>query len=425
MRTRTRSALLLTFSLALPLIAIELAVRFAHPFGVEFDYATLRDELSQRDDSSDPNAIVSPAKQKGFLTRFGIHPYVGFALREQSEDKSKYGFWGGEKLFSPSDDRVVVVLTGGSVAKWVYIDRGDELRAALERLPIFEGKRVELVSTALGGYKQPQQLFSLIYFLALGGHFDVWVNLDGFNEVTLTGQENWKSGTAIAFPRSWPEFAGTALDPDLLELGIEVGVERAYRETLRARVLRFQGPQSALGLMVWKLRDRRYENRIFELQQQAEQQAQRRVSPDYLLGPKPEHANRDELLLDAVRLWSESSLQMHYVCAANGIRYVHLLQPNQYVPDSKSLSDEELRTAYVQGEYSTKTFVQEGYPLLVNAGKLLAEQGVQFSDLTHLFAQEPETVYRDKCCHMNEYGSDILARAIADAVGEAYMANAD
>ena len=56
-----------------------------------------------------------------------------------------------------------------------------ESRAALERLPAFEGKRVEIVCTALGGYKQPQQLFSLMYFLALGGHFDVWVNLDGFN----------------------------------------------------------------------------------------------------------------------------------------------------------------------------------------------------------------------------------------------------
>ena len=36
------------------------------------------------------------------------------------------------------------------------------------------------------GYKQPQQLLILSYFLSIGQSFDVVVNIDGFNEVAMS-----------------------------------------------------------------------------------------------------------------------------------------------------------------------------------------------------------------------------------------------
>jgi len=37
------------------------------------------------------------------------------------------------------------------------------------------------------GYKQPQQLLVLSYFLSIGQPFDMVMNIDGFNEVALGG----------------------------------------------------------------------------------------------------------------------------------------------------------------------------------------------------------------------------------------------
>lgn len=50
-----------------------------------------------------------------------------------------------------------------------------------------------------GGWKQPQQLLALNYFLSLGQRFDVIVNLDGFNEIAL-GYHNHLSGIDYSLP---------------------------------------------------------------------------------------------------------------------------------------------------------------------------------------------------------------------------------
>jgi hypothetical protein len=58
------------------------------------------------------------------------------------------------------------------------------------------------VKAAIGGYKQPQQLMALNYFTALGGEFDVLVNVDGFNEVALPPLENIPQTNPFC-PRQW------------------------------------------------------------------------------------------------------------------------------------------------------------------------------------------------------------------------------
>jgi hypothetical protein len=47
-----------------------------------------------------------------------------------------------------------------------------------------------VVKATIGGYKQPQQLMALNWFMALGGEFDIVINLDGFNDVALPALEN-------------------------------------------------------------------------------------------------------------------------------------------------------------------------------------------------------------------------------------------
>ena len=53
--------------------------------------------------------------------------------------------------------------------------------------------------------------------------------------------------------------------------------------------------------------------------------------------------------------------------------------------------------------------VARGYPPLQKIGRDLPSQGINYFDLTGIFADHPETLYRDTCCHLNERGNELLA----------------
>ena len=56
--------------------------------------------------------------------------------------------------------------------------------------------------------------------------------------------------------------------------------------------------------------------------------------------------------------------------------------------------------------------VELGYPYLRRRGRELSSRGVQFFDLTEIFEENEEPLYADHCCHFNERGIQIFARAI-------------
>jgi len=89
------------------------------------------------------------------------------------------------------------------------------------------------------------------------------------------------------------------------------------------------------------------------------------------------------------------------------------LQPNQYLKDSKPLSEQERRLAIdplrVEGTHEMMT-------LLKAAGQDLHYSGVPGADLTGIFASTNETVYKDVCCHLNALGNQIMADAIVSNV---------
>jgi hypothetical protein len=60
--------------------------------------------------------------------------------------------------------------------------------------------------------------------------------------------------------------------------------------------------------------------------------------------------------------------------------------------------------------------VVKGYPKLIAAGQRLRESGVEFRDLTQLFANEEEPMYRDTCCHLSQPGVEAITRAITRVI---------
>ena len=117
-------------------------------------------------------------------------------------------------------------------------------------------------------------------------------------------------------------------------------------------------------------------------------------------------------------IWFNSSKIMASVARSAGAVYLHVLQPNQYVDESKRLSPEELAGAYKPLSFFGRA-VRAGYPYFQDRGSELRREGIAFHDLTMLFRDDPETIYIDACCHYNRRGNQRLGEAVGRLIHEA------
>jgi hypothetical protein len=354
-----------------------------------------------------------------------LHPFVGFVRRPAkfADGLSEFGVtdfgYIDDKLplRTRGSDRIIVAIVGGSVAEQFATSVADRFERELQnRSKFFAGKKVEFIRIALSGYKQPQQLMTIAYLLTLGGQFDVVVNIDGYNEVVLPKLENAPAGVFPSYPRVWQARVVETTDSTVLRMLGRISYLHArsqyWSDVFGSRPARF----SPMLNLIWLGLDKFIQdslNREFVAYNN-----QRSQDRDYgFTGPMREFADDAEYYEHCASVWRIASWQLHQLCAANGIRYFHFLQPNQYVPGSKPIFDpEEKMRAYKLG-HSGREPVERGYPLLVREGAELAAQGVHFHDLTGLFRDHPEWIYADFCCHYNQHGNELLADRIAELIG--------
>jgi hypothetical protein len=354
-----------------------------------------------------------------------IHPYLGFVYDPAADNPtlqaqhglpiSRFGFLDEhDPVVARRRDRFVIGLFGGSFASWVAQHARNVLVERIARDPRLAGREVVLVNTALGGYKQPQQLLALTYLLSLGGGFDVVVNLDGFNEVVLPVLEHLPKGVFLAYPRNWYLRTADLRTGATLRL---VGTAELLRQRRSGWSHAFSLPllrSSFAAHLLWRLGDRALTRRIGRVEQEVVELAadeHRFVSS----GPFEPFPDREAAIAREAALWRDSSLQMDRLARGNGTRYLHFLQPNQYLEGTKPLSDEE-RARFVDPRSPYATPAREGYLRLQAAGGELQKSGVEFHDLTREFADVQETLYADDCCHVNALGCALVATAIADAI---------
>ncbi len=98
--------------------------------------------------------------------------------------------------------------------------------------------------------------------------------------------------------------------------------------------------------------------------------------------------------------------------------------PNQYYRTGRRFTDWERDSAFGGADSGYRKPAEEGFEALRDAGRTLAAAGVAFHDLTPIFDDEPQTVYNDRCCHLNAYGYAQLAGAITDAIAAGNSAKA-
>jgi hypothetical protein len=278
----------------------------------------------------------------------------------------------------------------------------------IARSPSAAGRPVRVFCLVVRGWHQPQQAMALAYFVSLGASLDLVINIDGFNE---TGVAIGQAGAySVLYPRDWPALTNGLPTPTRRETGGEIVALEAARRVWARTSASAPLSWSATIATIWRAGDdtlrRARDLRLAALEKLDSETADFRLGYG---GPVGEAEAVDRV----ADLWAEASTMMAAVQQGRGRQYVHVLQPNQYVPGSKHLSDNERRVAYDQRQ-PFAGWVTAGYAALAERFDLLRARGVDFFDATMIFAAVSEDVYVDTCCHFNRRGNEILLTELLD-----------
>ena len=380
--------------LLLTLLALEGMARLAYyaAYGQEYGGGlnTLSELTSPPQDFARKDATPSQIR----------HPFYGFS------HNPAYAALNAMPPPRRRQDTVVVGLLGGSVAQDVqpFLQRALNHWFAANQSP----RRTTVLKLAAGAAKQPQQTMIVANTLLLGGEFDLIVNLDGLNELGGSAGQNPQAGVFPFFPLYWHQRVSLT-GAEILQAG-GIGVLR--REQARRTAAGETSPlrRSALFGLINRWRQERIAAAIIRRNQQLAAMTAA-YSPERH-GSRNWRQREAELLPAAARVWYRGSLMLSRLAEVAGADYYHFLQPNQYVPDAKPLSPKEREVAW-SPDAPEKPLVEQGYPLLREFNRDLQRQGINYFDLTGIFADHPETLYIDACCHLNARGNERLAAAMA------------
>ncbi len=334
-----------------------------------------------------------------------LHPYLGFIGDSQEQIIP---------ITKKSSDKIIIGILGGSFAQQLSTNSQSKLISSLQASPNFQNKKIELITLANPAWKQPQQSQALNYYLNLGYEFDYIINLDGFNEVSISYNQNFPNNIRLDYPAHWVYYSHSNNLPQTMHITQKISDYTQNITNLTETANRFPFKNSILTLSFISFVNNFNTNKINQLNNQLLSLSSRENSTS-----TTHYTSEDDFFREASDLWAQSSFIMNKVSLGNNIKYFHFLQPNQYVPNSKPLSDEEKTLAY-----STDTSVgylhsvTKGYPLLIEKGKELVKQNLNFVDLTNIFFDSNQTYYTDPCCHLNQAGYERVAEKIAQTIIE-------
>jgi len=321
------------------------------------------------------------------------HPYFGklelYAQRYASRLSTEPMFHRVDRL--GGSDEIIVLLLGGSVAEQMSSYRGAKGHGlfATRLNERFGTDRFTVYNAGMGGGKQPQQYFKLVYLDLLGFKPDIVINYDGFNELALPLSENVDLRNPAIFPRSYSahlEASSSAIracadsNNRLLELNSRIPfidlLSVVYSERCRSRILWPHQPSWWVGELA--------------------------------------REDRSDLAARSLEIWRESSNRLYEFTKMRGIDYLHVMQPNQYLPGGKMLSEEEKKEFTNRPQYGEP--VRLHYVSFSRAGI----KATNFRDQRYLFKDHSETLYNDNCCHFNRQGIEYIADDIINAFHDVF-----
>ena len=367
-----------------------------------------------------------------------LHPLFAYVLKqdafthpESGLKVNNYGFFSAYDypFVKTKENQYVIGVFGGSVANdFAYNSFIDSLQGKgfvgylKERIPALKDKEIIVLNFAGGGYKQPQQLLILNYFLAVGQEFDMVINIDGFNEVALSNLNN-QGQIDVNMPsiQHVQPLAGLA-NSDMSVMRSMVNISDLKNQLLKGiKNLEKCSLATCYSWNYFKVQNifKQYQQEVVKYDRQIADNSKELGTNDTLVffTKMPEVLADDVAFEQMASTWYESSLAMHQITTDKNIEYFHVIQPNQYYKTNRVFSQDEKNIAIIP-DHPYSTGVVKGYPLLLGKAEDLKKQGVNVFSALEVLDDEPGLVYRDACCHYNEKGQAILFDAVAGAIAE-------
>ena len=327
-----------------------------------------------------------------------LHPFHGTSAAGPSHDLN---------VMPPRqkrEDVALIGLFGGSVARQAT----PAFRRALESYFSANNllRRPVVLEMGNATMQQPQQVIIAANALSLGGHFDIIVNLDGYNEM-VNPLAAYQRSNFPYFTYYWDFLLNlTAAE---YRLAGRIGVLREKQDGLARAAAVHPLRDTAVYGIVSRYRRERTGRQIIQLNRQlTAARSTYRLERD---GPREWFRQERELYPAAARMWYRGSRLLAELAAATGAEYYHFFQPNQYVPGGKKLSAAELDCCYNAGGTPERIY-RDLYPGMAEFGEKLSRRSVNYFDLSYIFRGNGETLYRDECCHFNDRGNELLAAAM-------------
>ncbi|MEG3848426.1 hypothetical protein QT971_13420 [Microcoleus sp. herbarium19] len=419
----------------LTLIAVNLAIAFIclEALSLAFYYTQQKQFFYTRTKAKEK--VVEDIERTGIRLDESIverlHPFFGYVLKQGAFTNERlklkvnnHGFFSlYEYPFVKSNKKQFIVgIFGGSVANNFALDEyiNQRLSKKLQSYPEFADREIVVLNFGNGGYKQPQQLLILNYFLALGQELDLVINIDGFNEVALSNLNN-KARIEVGMPSVQHVQPLTTLasnvSPEVMSAIVQIN---DTKKQLKAGIDKLQTCQLAMCHAVTSLQVRQlvnnYQEAIVKYDAQVKISSADTANNSIVYIPKAESVLPDRAAFDKMAsLWYESSIGMNQILSSRNIPYFHFIQPNQYYPTKRAFTAKEKEIAinkespYIEG-------VKKGYPVLLSKIDDLQKAGVNVFSAVNILDNTKETVYKDACCHYNAVGEEVLANYISSSI---------
>ena len=360
-----------------------------------------------------------------------LHPFFGYVLKQGAFTNqklklkvNKHGFFSLYEypFIKTNKKQFIVGIFGGSVANNFALDEyiNQRLSKKLQSYPEFADREIVVLNFGNGGYKQPQQLLILNYFLALGQELDLVLNIDGFNEVALSNLNN-KAQIELGMPSVQHIQPLTNLasnvSPEVMSAIVQINDNK---KQLKAGIDKLQTCQLALCHAVTSLRVKQlvnnYQQAIVKYDAQVKNSNADTANSGIVYVPKADSVLPDRAAFDKMAsMWYESSIGMNQILSSRKIKYFHFIQPNQYYPTKRAFTAKEKEIAinkespYIEG-------VKKGYPVLLSKVDDLQKARVNVFSAVNILDNTKETVYKDACCHYNSVGEEVLANYISSSI---------
>ena len=361
-----------------------------------------------------------------------LHPLFGYVLKQGAFTNEKLKLKVNKEGFfslyeypfvKTNKNQVIIGVFGGSVANNFAVDEYVTRRLSnkLKTYPEFANKEIIVLNFGNGGYKQPQQLLILNYFLALGQELDLVINIDGFNEVALSNLNN-KAQVEIGMPsvqhiQPLTGLANNNLSPDAMSSIVQIN---EIKKQLKAGIDKLQTCQLALCHAVTSLQVKQlvnnYQQAVVKYDRQIKQSNPNTANSGIVYIPKADFVLQDAAAFDKMAsMWYQSSIGMNQILSSRKIKYFHFIQPNQYYPTKRAFTAKENEIAidqkspYIEG-------VKKGYPVLLSKVDDLEKAGVNVFSAVNILDNTKETVYKDACCHYNSVGDEVLANYVSSSI---------